>query len=127
MEMATPAEGRDNVKGGFALQAFARASGSVSGGPTLASPASLLFCLQDSPQGSSAPGAPGSTRLESPRGPVHVPIATLPPASRFEMTLVVSISCPSGNNVNFSRAETASAFYPLCASRRAGTWWTCNK
>lgn len=77
--MATQAKGRDNVKGGFALQAFARASGSVSGGPTLASPASLLFCLQDSPQGSSAPGAPGSTRLESPRGPVHVPIATLSP------------------------------------------------
>ena len=126
MEMAALAEGRDNVKGGFALQAFARASGSVSGAPTLASPASLLFCLQDSAPGSSAPGAPGSTRLESPRCPVHVPIATLPPSSRFEMTLVVFISCPS-RNVNFSRVDIASALYPLCASQRAGAWRTCNK
>lgn len=45
-----PSQGTNNVKGCFAPQAFAL----LEGFPHLISPASLLCCLQDSAQGSSA-------------------------------------------------------------------------
>ena len=63
--MAMQAEEKENVKGSLRLPPLLTPPALSRCPPHLRSPASLLSCLQDSAQDFSAPGPPGTPRLES--------------------------------------------------------------
>lgn len=106
--MATQSEEKANVKGGLTLLAFAHASRSGCGAlPAIARPPLSCSAFKIVLQVFLAP--PGWS---------HCPLPA-PTVPWFEMTLAVSPSHPS-HDANFSRAESTSARYPVCAQQSAG-------